>query len=354
MSSRPKRSDRLLRALDAHPRVVVVTHDFPDPDALAAGWALHRLCSQKLNATVELVGGGEIVRAENRFLVDLLGPPLKLVVELPADPDAAYVLVDCGPHANNHLLARSAAAPTAIIDHHRTSQRKKGDKANGLFMDVRPKVAATVSIAASYLHEQSVEPTMALATAMLYAMRTETLGHETYFSALDRRALTWLTARADPSRLAKIENAPLPRVYFSDLVLALQGTFIYDDTAFCVLPSARGPETAAEVADLLVRCADARHVLCAARIGCDLMLSVRTRPDAEDAGALVRKTLEGLGQGGGHEHRAGGKIPDATRGSDHVPNELIDDLRHRWLVACKSTRQRGTRLVPRRDIVGNL
>ena len=119
---------------------------------------------------------------------------------------------------------------------------------------MRPDVAASASIAAAYLREQQVEPGQALATALVYAIRTETQGFETYHSPLDRSILPWLTERADPELLAEIESAPLSRGYFSDLVLALQNTFLYDDVAFCALPRAGGPEIVGEVADLLIRC----------------------------------------------------------------------------------------------------
>ena len=46
------------------------------------------------------------------------------------------------------------------------------------------------------------------------------------------------THHADPELLAEIEDAPLSRDYYGDMVLALQSTFLYDDCAFCLLPRA--------------------------------------------------------------------------------------------------------------------
>ena len=59
----------------------------------------------------------------------------------------------------------------AVIDHHPT-----GRDSQLLFQDIRTDAAASASIAASYLREQQVEPGMKLATAILYAIRTETCG----------------------------------------------------------------------------------------------------------------------------------------------------------------------------------
>jgi hypothetical protein len=212
-------------------------------------------------------------------------------------------------------------------------------------------VAASASIAASYLREQKLDPSSRLATALLFAIRTETRGTETHYSRLDRRVLPWLAERADPSRLAEIESAPLAPEYYSDLVLALQNTFLYDDTAFCLLPRASGPEIVGEVADLLIRCQSIGRVFCGAVVDGDLLLSVRTGHGHEDAAVLSHKTLSGIGRGGGHHRRAGGKVPGV---GPRITDDLQDELRNRWLATCGVDRQRGTRLVALREIVENL
>jgi nanoRNase/pAp phosphatase (c-di-AMP/oligoRNAs hydrolase) len=345
-SVRRRRSDRFIGALEGHREAVVVAHDFPDPDAIAAGWALSHLVRSRTSLRCRLVAGGDVVRGENRELIRLLGPPLELLPTLELKPQTATILVDCAASAQNHLLARQGVLPTANIDHHHS--HAKGPRLP--FRDLRASAAATVSIAASYLREQAVEPGESLATAMLYALRTETQGHQTYFSALDRRMLTWITERAHPGRLARIENAPLRRSHFVDLTLALEQVRTHDDVAICMLPRAEGPEIVAEVADLLARCEGVSRVLCAAPVGGDLMLSLRTAPDGGDAAALADATLTGLGHSGGHEHRAGGKIEGVTV-DGRIPGPLQEKLRERWLAACGATGVRARRLVARRDIL---
>jgi nanoRNase/pAp phosphatase (c-di-AMP/oligoRNAs hydrolase) len=214
-------------------------------------------------------------------------------------------------------------------------------------------VAASATIAATYLREQKIEPGAKLATAMIYALRTETRGCQTHHSQLDREVLTWLTEHAEPALLAEIETAPLSREYFGDLMLALQSAFVYDDVALCFLPRANGAEIVGEVADLLIRCRGIRRVLCAAVVNGDLIFSARTDTDSGNAAQLLLATLNGLGGAGGHAHRAGGKISAISNGSK-VAGDLNDELRRRWLAACGVKRKRGTRLIAKRDIVDNL
>jgi nanoRNase/pAp phosphatase (c-di-AMP/oligoRNAs hydrolase) len=342
------KSDELLQVLRGYDRIFVVMHDNPDPDAIAAGWGVQVLIEEKLSAAVRLVGGGAIVRAENRHMVDLLAPPIELVDHVDFDAGSAAVLVDCGAEATNHVVTRQQIKPVAIIDHHSNGQLPQAS-----YLDIRPDAAASATIVASYLREQQIELGPKLATAMLYAVRTETCGHETHFSQLDRSILPWLTEHGDPALLAEIENAPLTRDYFADLLLALQSTFLYDDAAICFLPRASGAEIVGEVADMLIRCDGIRRVLCATIVAEDLLISARTQPGHGSATELLQTTLEGIGGAGGHSHRAGGKIYDVGHSTKFI-EALHDDLRSRWLTACGVQRKRGTRLIPKRKIVENL
>ncbi len=349
--SKPNRSERLLHVLDPYAQVLAVTHDNPDPDAIASGWAIVWMVQQKLGKPARLLGGGDIVRAENKHMLHLLRPPMELVRNIACPPGAAVVLVDCGPGSENHLFASDCVPPVAVIDHHSLDGRRRLPRL--AFRDIRPRIAASATIAACYLREQKLEPSEQLATALMYAIRTETRGTQTYHSRTDRSAMLWLTERANFTQLAEIENAPLSVEYFSDMALALQNTRLYGDAAYCLLPRASGAEIVGEVADLLIRCESIRRVLCGAVLYGDLVVSVRTDYGAENATALVQTTLQGIGQAGGHSHRAGGKIPGVD-GSPILGSKLENELRRRWLSACGLPLGDGTHLIARQEIARNL
>lgn len=42
----------------------MITHDTPDPDAIAAGWAVYVLVRERLKKAVRLIGGGARLRAQ--------------------------------------------------------------------------------------------------------------------------------------------------------------------------------------------------------------------------------------------------------------------------------------------------
>jgi nanoRNase/pAp phosphatase (c-di-AMP/oligoRNAs hydrolase) len=349
-TQKPKpRSQSLLEVLAEYEEILIVTHDNPDPDAIAAGWAIHELVDQKLSKPVQLIAGGGIVRAENRHMVELLEPPIQLVSSIEIPADAATILVDCEARGTNQLLTRLDLRPVAVIDHHLQNDKRMLVR----FRDVRPDVVACATIAGGYLREQQIEPGPKLSTAMLFAMRTETRGEEFCYSPLDRSLLMWLTERADPTLLAEIESAPLDLEYFGDLVLALQNTFVYGHTGLCLLPRAEGAEIVGETADLLIRCRGIHRVLCAAVVADELYISVRTNADLGNAVELTQATLAGIGNGGGHRHRAGGKISDVAHISPN-DGQWQEALRLRWLTACGDAEKRGKRLVARHEIMNHL
>ena len=328
-SPKLRRSDHLLGVLDGYREVLVVMHDNPDPDAIAAGWAIHTLVHERLKKPVHLIGGGAILRAENAHMVKVLKPPIELLDRYAPSPDCAPVLVDCAPEGANHLLGGGAAKPVAVIDHHQAVRSPLRVR----HRDNRPRAAAAATIASSYLREQHVRPTRELATALLYAVRTESLGRFEPFTRSDRGIIAWLAERADHRVLMEIQNAPLPAVYFGELLRAIETTLVYDDVAMCLLDQAGSAEIVGEVADLLVRCTNVQRVLCGAVVAGDLFLSARTSQTGGEATALLGETLSGLGHWGGHPTRAGGKVP-AGDGQSRIGAEVVDEVRRRWLKAC--------------------
>lgn len=342
-----KRATELLAVLTRFQNIAIVTHDNPDPDAISAGWAIQKLIHRKLNIKAKLIGGGAVVRAENRHMMKLVEPPIELVDRFLPKSRTAVVLVDCGPEVAGHLLASPKIETVAVIDHHLVGKLPDVE-----FVDIRPKMAACATMTADYLRDQGIKPGKRLATALLYAIRTETCGNEFRHTQLDRSVITWLTRFANPEWLAEIENAPLAVNYYGDLVLALQNTLLFDDAAFCVLPRAQGQEIVGEVADLLIRGEGIKRVFCGAAIAGNFYCSVRTEADSDSAAILVKQTLLGIGNAGGHSHRAGGKI-DNVREKDGSMS-LTEDLQNRWITACGVQRDQLTRLISREEIVGRL
>jgi nanoRNase/pAp phosphatase (c-di-AMP/oligoRNAs hydrolase) len=330
--------------------VVFVSHVHPDPDSLGSMLGLSHLVQTVLNKPTRLIRDGEISRAENRAMVDLLQIPLSCLdkTDLCAEGNR-IVMVDSQPNTGRHSFNCSRAPLYAVIDHHDTP----GELENVPFVDVRQDVGATCSIVTHYLLEQNCPISSALATALLYGIETELCGYPREATATDDAALHVLFPLADKDLLSRIRNARLPQSYFGCLVQALQSSFIYDRLIVSWINDLPQPELAAEVADFLLRFEEVDWVVTAGVFEDRLILSARSSaPDAK-AGEVLQKVVGSKGKAGGHDRRAGGVV--------YLPNtyhrtidEVRSDLRRRLLKALQIEECRGQRLVSKREMLHNL
>jgi nanoRNase/pAp phosphatase (c-di-AMP/oligoRNAs hydrolase) len=150
-------------------RWLLLTHDNPDPDALAATAALASILRRRFRRRVTVAYGGMIGRAENREMVRALHLRLSHLKHLNRKNYHHFALVDCQPWTGNSQLPKGVV-PDVVFDHH---PARKAAEAAG-FADVRREYGATASILAEYLEESGVRPTRALATGLIYAIRVET------------------------------------------------------------------------------------------------------------------------------------------------------------------------------------
>jgi nanoRNase/pAp phosphatase (c-di-AMP/oligoRNAs hydrolase) len=112
-----KRLEQLAHHLHGKRRLLIVTHDNPDPDTIATGWALLRLARRLRRMRVDLAYGGIIGRGENQALLEVLKVPLRRLEEL--DPVAVRILDDAEAHAGPDLAFgdRHLAAGIGAILH---------------------------------------------------------------------------------------------------------------------------------------------------------------------------------------------------------------------------------------------
>lgn len=337
-----------LRTLLADRRnILVLMHNDPDPDAIAAGYALERLIRHLLPAAPVTLGhGGMIGRAENRTMAHLFVPhalripTFDAATVLPAYD--AILLVDTQPSASNHLLYEIAYPPEQVIlavDHH----PPKRSQARAVIHDVRPEVGAAATVLAEYVASAEMEIDDVLATALFYGVKSDTRGLSRHTTDLDIWAYSALRNYVDTELLNQIEHVQLPRSYFRSISDALLNTMLYrcsdenqpgveekDDEeqseanggeqpctgyiSVSLLFQMKRPDMASEVADLMLRMEDVSWAICLGIFEDRLVISVRAdRPNAQ-AGRLVRVIVGKNGTAGGHDTMAGGRIhtPNAT------------------------------------------
>jgi nanoRNase/pAp phosphatase (c-di-AMP/oligoRNAs hydrolase) len=293
----------LLQVLDAPGALVILPHDNPDPDALASAAALKFLVASLLKRDAYITLGGIVGRAENRAMLTYLNIPLVPVSEVRFGGDTQVVLVDTQPGRPNNSLP-DGVVPTAVIDHHPAYDRYDGVP----FLDLREQYGATSTIVTEYLRDSKLAPEPKIATALFYGIAAETqdLGREA--TAADIEASHFLYPYANKRRLAKIENARVPREYFRGFREGIERAVLYDGrVVVSVLGEVQYPDMVAEVADFLLRLEQVDWAAALGIFGSCLHCSIRTTEREINAGDLLQRVL-GSKSAGGHDMIAGGRI----------------------------------------------
>jgi len=127
----PRLAD-LYDALRGGEHLLILTHDNPDPDALASAFALLALAQSLDGVTARIGFGGFVGRAENRTMVRELDLPIMPAWALNLDDADLVALVDTQPGTGNNSLPEGRDV-AAVIDHHPLRE----DTKKARFWDVR-------------------------------------------------------------------------------------------------------------------------------------------------------------------------------------------------------------------------
>ena len=333
---------RLLRLLADKKKILITSHEHPDPDAYGSVLGMLELLRYSLpeaNIQVSLkgrVGGGinsSFYRESSVHLVPWEEQKLSRY--------DAIILLDTQPLFAYSPLPKDII-PLAVIDHHRTP---RGKKPKSKFCDIRTEVGAAASIVFSYFMELDIPISSDLAATMLYAIESDLAGSAGNPTGLDNIALSSLTLKADPARLHRIRYVDLPRSYYVAFAQGIENAMFYDHVLISHLDEIDSLEKPAVLADFLLRFDQADWVLVSALYEKKMILSLRTSSAKASAGILMNRLLKKLGEGGGHRTKAGGTIildNPSTREVERVRNIL----RKRLLRLLKSHAATGQKLVP--------
>lgn len=283
--------------------VLIYTHDNPDPDSLAAAMTLERLFEHELGATVTITHGGIVGRAQNRAMVETLKLPLVQAERVDPDRFDAIAIVDSQPETGNNSLPPGHRIDV-VVDHH----PPRPGSARAPWCDIRPNLGATSTIIFEYLQTRGVKIDASLATAVFFALRTETrdLGRES--TEAERRAYLELVPLVDHAMLYRMTHPKVPREHFSALDRALRSAQVFGDLVAVNLGALGYPDLVAEIADLLLSYEGARYVLCMGQYDSSAYLSLRTEATDARAGSVMRQIVAADGAAGGHGTMAGARL----------------------------------------------
>ncbi len=332
---------KLVETLRGRRSLLIVMQDNPDPDSFAAAAALRRLAHHAdPDLACSIAYGGVVGRGENRALVSYLGLNFRRIGQVEPSKFDVVALVDTQPGSGNNSLPAEVRADV-VLDHHPLRPETR----SAPFTDVRRRYGAVSTILWEYLVAARIEPDPPLATALLYAIRTDTRDLGTEAAGADVAAAEGLFRLANTRMLSAIQRGSVNGEYFATLSRALDVARVHGETIIALLGDVPSPDSTGEIADLFLRHEDVEWVLCLGYHDAKAWISVRTARTGEPAGALMRDVMHGIGTGGGHDTLAGGQVV-LERDSAAERERIEREIRSRFLDAMGQSPRGGRRLVP--------
>jgi nanoRNase/pAp phosphatase (c-di-AMP/oligoRNAs hydrolase) len=319
--------------------MLIVLQDNPDPDSISAAVALRKLANGIAEIQCSIAHGGTVGRAENRALVAYLNLNLRDIQQLDLARFDLIAMVDTQPQTGNNSLP-AEYLPDIVIDHHAVKRLTRSCP----FIDIRSRYGATCTILLEYMNQAGMLPDTAVATAMLYAIKSDTqdLGRDATRTDVD--AIIQLYPLANKRMLGEIQRGRVDKNYFKLLSTALRNARVYDQAVIVELGNLENPDMIAEIADLLIR---QDHIVWSMSYGIvrgTMNISLRTTQDQLPADKVIKLLVAKRGTGGGHFSYAGGQIP-LRESSDQYLRLLEKAVRTKFLKLVGASRDNPQKLI---------
>jgi nanoRNase/pAp phosphatase (c-di-AMP/oligoRNAs hydrolase) len=212
------------------------------------------------------------------------------------------VLVDSQPH---HSEIFEKYTYDAIIDHHPIIRKKW----NVPYVDIRPEYGATATILTEYLRQARIKPSNRLATALLYAIKTDTANFERDATEEDVKQFRYAFHYANLALLRKIEKSELRIRDLDYFQTALQNKILAKKGLFTYLGKIQSPDICVQIADFFMRVYGMGWSFVSGVYQGKLIIIIRNDGYRKDAGKLARVAFGAFGSAGGHRGAARAEIP---------------------------------------------
>ncbi|MDQ2072565.1 DHH family phosphoesterase [Haloarcula sp. NS06] len=300
--TRARQLHQVLRDIDDH--LAVVTHDNPDPDAIASAVALGAL-AERADCEVTLCYYGEISHQENRAFVNLLEFDLRnLDADSPDELEAfdAFALVDHSRAGVNDQLPPETPIDI-VIDHHPPRV-----PIEARFVDLRSGVGATSTLLVDYLQRFNVDIPTHIATGLLFGIQVDTKDFRREVAAADFEAAAHLVTNADMATLQRIEDPSVSPETLSVIGRAIANRDQEGSVLLTGVGEISDRDALAQAADRLLDLEGVQATMVYGVVDGTIYASARARGADIDLGEALRDAFGQIGSAGGHADMAGAQI----------------------------------------------
>lgn len=282
-------------------KVYIQTHNFPDPDAIGAGYGLQKLLAYYgIESTFCYVG--RIDKLNTKKMTELFQIaifPYEQICDGMTEED--YIIcVDSQKGSGN--IKDITGREIAVIDHHPVFIKR-----DYLYEDIRI-TGSCCTLIAEYFKDLQVPLNGETASALLYGLKMDTLQFTRGVTCLDIQMFEYLYEKADRSALQSLERNTME---FNDLKAygaAIENIVIYDKVGFAGIPFSCPDALIAIISDFILALQEVEVSVIYSIREDGIKFSVRSEAPQIHAGVLAQEVLKEYGNGGGHAFMAGGLI----------------------------------------------
>lgn len=319
-----------LELIQKQKRIFIVTHSNPDPDTLCSALGMQFLIKKLIHKEAKILKTGNIGRAENRNLVDEVGIKCFPLEKYKFAKDDFIILLDTQISSGTNPLS-DKIQPDVIFDHHHCTENPAKIK----YFDIRPEIGATSTIIYEYLMFFNIKLTKKMATALFYAIKTDTDNLSRNTTKQDVDTYHDLIKQMNARAIARIENPDLSLDYYKLISEGLQKAIIYEDIICVFLDEVRYPDYVSLIADFFLKYEQANWVMVMGRYNeKQLLISLRNIHTRKNAGHVIKEVIGKKGAGGGHTSFSGGQI-DITSMEEKDIGRIEKELVSKLLVQLK-------------------
>jgi nanoRNase/pAp phosphatase (c-di-AMP/oligoRNAs hydrolase) len=280
-------------------RVLVLLHNDPDPDAMASGLALRSIL-RRTKATAILGTLSGVTRPENLRMANLLDIQVEPVTPASVGEFDRLAMVDVQPHYFGELFDKV----DLVIDHH---PPRTGYVA--VFKDIRPDYGSTSTILTEHLRAVDVSISERTATALLYAIKSDTLFFNRQANRVDLEAFSYLYSLSDATLIRKMEGSEVTLERLEFVMKAFEAGR-REDQVFCAFMGQTPREDlVAYVADFFLQMEDIKWTIVGGVVKDMVVISIRNLGYSRNAGEWARKYFSSMGSAGGHRSMAKAVVP---------------------------------------------
>ena len=241
-----------------------------------------------------------VTRPENLRMKHLLD----IHVETVSSDDFAkfdrVATVDVQPHYFGGTLERA----DLVVDHHPEQANH-----NAVFKDIRPDYGSTCTILTEHLRAVDMDISERAATAMLYAIKSDTLFFQRHANRADIEAFSYLYPLGDATMIRKMEGAEITAERLDYLIKAWQQGRMMEHVFCAFLGEPPREDFIPYVADFYLQLENVQWTVICGVVNDQFVVSVRNLGYSRNAGDFVRRWFADIGSAGGHRTMAKAVVP---------------------------------------------